>query len=303
MRLTDHPLQCCGFVWVAIVALCVQGVSQHTAMNTTAKLRVAPRTTQAYNALCISLKHNVVVVTHDGVGLTVFSLTDGAHVRDVRIHSQFAPGCICTTFDDAHVICADRDSTQLQVVSIADGLRVASRDTHMMKACYVDCNKDVLLIGNRHCVFIVSWGSDAVLHTFTWPQRWSSCRPRLVSHTTCGPAFMFFDNTAAYLYQPRTATTTALLRALGDSKIDQVLEDPYDRSILVMCKCGRSMSRMVRLSSDGTTKIVNFSTRLAVSGVAALPEDGCVVLHPTGGFSLYNTNALRSAWIALCATV
>ncbi len=265
------------------------------AMNTS-RLRERIQPTQTFNALCVSLKHNVVVMTRREVGLVMFSLASGAFVRDIPVNNHCTPGCICTTPDDDNVIFAGCERPQLQVFSVAAGSHVTTRRAHMDYPCYVDCKEDMLLVGSCDSVVVVSWSSDALLHTFSWPIC-SYYRPRLVSNTTAAVAYMFIDGVIAWFHEVATDGTVERQKLLASlsSSFQQCMEDPDDGSVLALFG-----TKLVRLSPGARQPEIILTCPNDGVGFASLPDGGFIVVHLWSGFSMYDTTALRHAWMALC---
>ncbi len=258
--------------------------------------------------LCVSQKHNVIVVSGGDVGpcLRLYSLDDGSYVREIGTRGNgkgqfdFWLGGLCLSPDGDSVLVADEFNNRVQEVRIVVGHEDTTRwirfigENVLSRPEFVDCNKKVIVVSdtmNRISVF--SWRKGDLLSRFgstgVGPGQFSGIFN--VRLTGDGLRVLVCDalNHRLYTFRLKDKFVEALC-VKNQNPID-VLEAEGGGFIV-----GTSRNLM-KLSYFGECEHV-FSTD-SVARLAVVPGGGMAVRY-ADTIVLYRSVELRAQWVAAC---
>jgi hypothetical protein len=271
--------------------------------------------------LCVSVKHGLLIVSDTlSNELHMYSMTHGSHVRSVgrkgsgkvQLSDQWG---LCTTPDGDGVLVAEYHNNRVQEMRIVDGTWVRFVGVGVLgKPMHVDCNADVIVVAGT-CydrVSVMSWADGSMRAQFgsygNAPGQLNyPCGVRLLRG---GNGLVVADrmNNRLCVYSLRGEVMQLINTAECKWNLPfDVLVCHVDDGFIVTCKGERN--NVAKFSREGLHTGTHYTYAsssnhqdIVGAALAALPNDGCVVLD--GGnkcVQLVHCYA-RSTWMRACST-
>jgi hypothetical protein len=262
--------------------------------------------------MCVAVPHGLFAVSdHIAKQLHMYSLIDGTLIRSIGSKGTgkgqfgFTFGGLCTSPDGDSVLVAEWGNDRVQEVRIVDGSWVRFVGEGVLKKPqYVDCNADVIAVSesSNDRISVLSWADGSVRAQF------SSCLmndPRGLRLFADGSGVVVVDMSNHRLCV--FALSGEFVAVVGS---DQGLCHPHD---VLECASDGSFIvanwrySLVKSSQAGVTAGVygqrgdgNGDGEFdIITALAALPNDGCLVVHYMRVQHLTNLQT-RLAWMRAC---